>query len=206
MSIFSADAQTKSKASKSKKAKITAESKSKAEFAKKEKERQERFRLEREERLMMDSIRREEERLARDTFEMQRAAWTENRLREIDSTNQEKWKKQAEERELAYQSDRIQNEIAKEAKLNSYQGRQIQVINQTYSDKAKLVRENIEITDEEKKVQLTALNTERKEKIKAVIGKSKAKKLEKEQAKYFEKHGTDPELSWIQEAENVAKN
>lgn len=197
MSIFAADAQSK---------KSTSEKKAKAEFAKKEKERQERFRLEREERLTMDSIRREEERLARDTFEMQRAEWMANRLREIDSTNQEKWKKQSTERELAYQSDRTQKTIAKNAKLNSYQGRQIQIINQTYSDKAAMIRQDTLIAESDKRQQLASLNAERKAKIKTVIGNSRAKRLEKEQAKYYKQYGMDPQLAWIDEAEGMVKN
>ncbi len=197
MSIFAAEAQTK---------KSTSEKKAKAEFAKKEQERQERFKLEREERLFADSIRREEERLARDTFEMQRAEWMATRLREIDSTNQEKWKQQAAERELAYQSDRTQQNIANNARLSSYHGRQVKVINQTYSDKARLVKEDSVLTDAEKKDQLAALNAERRDKIQATIGKSKAKRLDKEQAKYYKQYGMDPQLRWTSEVEGMVKN
>jgi carbamoylphosphate synthase small subunit len=207
MSIFATEAQkTKSGAKKTKKATISNEAKVQAAIAKQAAERQAKFKLDNEERLLTDSLRKEDERVAAEKFETDRKAWTENRLREIDSTNKANWSALSQDKEQSLKAERNWDEINKAAKLNEYQGTQVKFINQSYSNKAKTVKENIALTDDLKKEQLSVLNTERKARIKSVLGNSKAKKLAKEQKKFETKYGADAELAWVSEVEGYANN
>ena len=62
------------------------------------------------------------------------------------------------------------------------------------------------MTEEQRKQQLATLNTERRTKIKATVGSSKDKKLEKERKAYFKKYGEDAQAKWIDEVEGYATN
>lgn len=203
MTFFAAEAQqTKSK---SKKKTVSAESKSKAAYAKIEKERQQKFEDQRMERLMDDSINREQERLEEYAKDSTRIAWKQMKMYEADSLHNDKWKNQSIEKDKWYATDRSQNAINKKAGLNDNQGRQIKAVNMIYNDRAKLVRENISLSDEQKTTQLVTLNEERRAKIKTIIGSSKEKKLEKERKEYSLKTQDDIEAKWINDVADVKK-
>lgn len=206
MSIFVADAQNKSGTKKTKVNYQKKEASAKAEFAKKELERQQNIETERVERLWADSVRKENDRIAEEKFAAERTAWKEARLKLIDSMNMEKYKSQSAETEKWAKINRNRDEVNRAAKLNINQGRQVNYINQTYHSKAQLVRDNTTLSDEQKKEQLASLNMERRSKIKAVIGNSKEKRLDRERKKYHQKNGSDMEVAWIEEAEGYTKN
>ena len=195
-SFLASDAQVKK--SKSKKSTVNKEARAKAEMAKKEKERYDNAETARLDRLYADSIRLDNERIADSSFDAERVAWKAGRIHEIDSTNTEKWKGQMAQQEEWLKVQRSRDEIIKAAKLDYNQGRQVKYINQTYHNKARLVREDSTLTDEQKKAQYITLNNERRDKIRVVIGKSKEKKLEKERQSYVKTHqGVDLDEAWI---------
>lgn len=212
VSMFAADAQTtKSKSKKkAKKTYMSSEAKAKAKekaevarIAKQTETRIEEFRLA---SLLSDSMRLDSERVARDSFEVQRQAYLATRLNEIDSVNKTTWKKLSEEKEIAAKTEHNLDEINRAANLGSYEGRQVKIINQTYFEKARQVKENTALTDEQRKQQFATLNAERRAKIKAIVGSSKDKKLEKERKAYFKKYGEDVQAKWIDEVEGYATN
>ena len=203
MTFFAADAQqTKSK---SKKKTVSTESKTKAKWAKIDKEKQQKFEDERIERLQDDSTSREQERMEEYTKDSTRIAWKEVKMRTADSLHNDKWKNQSIEKEKWYATDRSQNVINKNARLTDNQGRQVKNINMVYNDRAKMVRENVTLTDEQKKEQLVTLNEERRAKIQTVIGKSKDRKLEKERKEFTAKSQDDMEAKWINDVADVKK-
>lgn len=210
MSFFAAEAQTtKAKSKKAKKTYVSSEAKAKA----KEKAEIARVQLETEKRILeyktasfqADSMRIDSERVVRENFELERKAYLENKTREQDSTNKVTWKRLSDEKELSAKTEHNMDEVNKAAKLGSYESRQVKAINQSYFDKAKAVKDNTELTEDQRKQQLVALNTERRTSIKAVIGKSKDKKLEKERKEYVKKNGEDVQAKWIDEVEGYAK-
>lgn len=201
MTFFAADAQTKK--TKSKKKPVSTEAKAKAEYAKLEKERQEKFEEQRLERLYDDSVSREQERLEEFVKDSTRTAWKEAKLKEADSLHNEKWKNQSIEKEKYYASERSQNAINAKAKLSATQGSQVKAINMSYNDKAKVIRDNMELTEDAKTAQLVALNEERRSKIKAIVGKSKEKKVEKARKEYSMAHTDDVEAKWINDVANI---
>ncbi|HMJ47295.1 MAG TPA: hypothetical protein VK498_08195 [Ferruginibacter sp.] len=204
MCVFAADAQKKT----TKKTKVNYQKKeavAKAEFAKHEKERQDAIEAERVERLWADSVNKENERVANEKFEADRIAWKDTRIKQIDSTNTEKYKAQITKSEEWSKIYRNRDEVNRLAKLDAYQGKQVNYINETYHDKAQLVRDDAALTDDLKKQQLASLNIERRDKIKTAIGKSKEKKLEKKRKEYYAKNGADMEVAWINEAEGYVK-
>jgi hypothetical protein len=206
MTFFAADAQTKK--TKSKKKPVSTEAKAKAEYAKLEKERQTKFEEARLERLYDDSVSREQERLEEFVKDSTRLAWKEAKLKVADSMHNEKWKNESIEKEKFYATERSQNAINRSAGLNDNQGRQVKAINMSYNDKAKAIRNNVELTDEAKTTQLAALNEERRAKIRAIVGKGKEKKVEKERQEYTMKYSDDIEAKWINDVANIkpAKN
>ena len=209
MSLFAADAQTtKSKSKKSKKTYMSSEAKAKAKekaeaarIAKLTETRIEEYRMV---SLLSDSMRLDSERIARDSFEIQRQSYIAAKSMERDSLNKATWMKLSTEKELAAKTAHNLDEISRAANLGSYESRQVKIINQTYFDKARMVKENMELTDDLKRQQLSALNTERRTKIKATIGSAKDKKLEKERKAYFKKNGEDVQAKWIDEVEGYA--
>ena len=201
MTFFAADAQTKKKTSKKKP--VSTEAKAKADYAKLEKERQEKFEEQRIERLYDDSVSREQERMEEFVKDSTRTAWKEAKLKEADSLHNDKWKNQSIEKEKYYVSERSQNAINANAKLSATQSNQVKAINMSYNDKAKVIHNNMELTEEAKTAQLVSLNEERRAKIKAVVGKSKEKKVEKERKEYAMTHTDDVEAKWINDVANV---
>ncbi len=206
LTFLASEAQTKKSTGKKKaKTTVSSEAKLNADIAKIKQEKKEAMELQRLERLTIDSARRADEMLAEQTKDMERIAWKEQKLKEVDSTNQANWKKQAEEKDQWYATERSQLEINKAAKLSDNQGRQVKAINISYNAKAKAIIENVEFSEAQRKEQLTALNLERRTKIKAIIGNNKEKNLEKERSKYAVKHTDDKESAWLNEVA-ITKN
>jgi hypothetical protein len=201
MTFFAADAQTKK--TKSKKKPVSTEAKAKAEYAKIEKERQTKFEEQRLERLYDDSVSREQERLEEFAKDSARLAWKETKIKEADSMHNEKWKNQSIEKEKYYATERSQNIINKNAGLSENQGRQIKAINLSYNDKARVIRDNAELAADVKTTQLASLNEERRAKIRAILGKGKEKKLEKERKEYSMKFSDDIEAKWINDVADI---
>jgi hypothetical protein len=201
MTFFAADAQTKK--TKSKKKPVSTEARAKAEYAKLEKERQQKFEEQRLERLYDDSVSREQERLEEFVKDSTRAAWKETKLKVADSLHNEKWKNQTIEKEKYYASERSQNAINTKAKLSVTQGSQVKAINMSYNDKARVIRDNMELTDDVKTAQLVSLNEERRAKIKAIVGKSKEKKIEKARKEYAMTHTDDVEGKWMNDVADI---
>ena len=212
MSMFAVDAQTTKSKSK-KKAKKTymsseakAKAKEKAKVARVAKLTETRIEEYRVASLLSDSMRLDSERVARDSFEIQRQSYMATKLLERDSMNKATWVKLSAEKEMAAKTEHNLDEINRAANLGTYESRQVKIINQTYFEKARLLKENMELTDDVRKQQLATLNTERRAKIKATVGSSKDKKLEKERKEYFKKNGEDAQAKWIDEVEGFAKN
>ncbi len=201
MTFFAADAQTKKR--KTKKKPVNTETKAKAEYAKLEKERNVKFEEQRLERLYDDSVSREQERLEEFAKDSTRLAWKESKIKEADSMHNEKWKNQSIEKEKFYATERSQNAINKNAGLSDNLGRQVKAINMSYNERAKAIRDNIEIADDAKTAQLAALNEERRAKIRAIVGKGKEKKVEKERKEYSMKYSDDMDAKWINDVADI---
>lgn len=205
MCLFAAEAQTTKKGKKSKKTTISAEAKAKANAAKLQEERQQKFEDERLERMRYDSIRHENDRLADMRLDSERVAFKETRFKEIDSTNKESWKSASVQKENALKAERNRDLIASKANLGPTQSRQVKDINQAYNDKAKMVKDNVSLSETDKQTQLAALNTERRDKIKAVLGKAKERRYEKERKEFVQKNGEDTEAAWIDQSVVMTK-
>ena len=201
MGFFAAEAQTKKKSSKAKKP--TAEQKQKAALAKIEEERQAKFETARLERLEADSIRRADE--TRDEFvkDSLRQDWKAKRLAEVDSTNKVNWTNTVASRDAWYDHERSQNAINKSAGLNDVQGRKVKAINEQYNERAKMLKLDSTLTQEQVTTQLAAMNEERLAKIKETVGSSKAKKLEKARKSYAAKNTDDHDSKWINDVAAV---
>ena len=213
LSFFVADAQTTTSKSKKKKAKKTyvsseskAKARQKAEYARIQKETDKKIEDYRLASFQEDSMRIDSERVAKENFEIERKLYLETKTREQDSVKQLTVKKLNEQKELSIKTDQTLDAINRAANLSTYQGGQVKIINQTYNDKARMVRENLVLTDEQRKQELTTLNTERKAKITAVLGKARHKKLEKERREYIKMNGEDSQAKWIDEVEGYANN
>ena len=127
--------------------------------------------------------------------------YRQNGLREIDSLNKIRYATIAKSRNEIDLIDKTQMDINKAAKLNDYQGGQVKYINQTYTEKAKLITTGID--PQTKKQELALLNEERRNKIRLIVGKSREQKLEKERKEYFKKNAADESNAWINIAESV---
>ncbi len=199
--FFAADAQTK-KSKKSKKV-PNKEAIAKARFNKQEIEK----------KLLRDSLvvamRTEDSvRVAADSIsdlqkESESVAYRENGLKAIDSMNKEKYATMAAERAESDKAEKVQADISQTIKLSETTMKQVKIINTSYTEKAKLILKG---NEEQQKVQeLIALNAERRDKLKAIVGKAKERKLEKERKEYIAKNGIDKETAWMDIAQPVAK-
>lgn len=205
--LLAAQAQTTTKATKkAKKTHVTAESKAKAAMAQKEQERQDAIEAQRQDLLRSDSVRRDNDRVADSSFTMQQTMWKDSMNKMQDSTYTARYKTISTQQEDWAKLDRNRDAINKAAKLSTSQGNLVKNINQTYTQKAKVVTDDASLSTEQKQTQLVALNTERMTKLKAVLGNSKAKRLEKERKDYMKKNGTDVEEGWIDTAEMATTN
>ncbi|MFT3981214.1 MAG: hypothetical protein QM687_12135 [Ferruginibacter sp.] len=186
---------------------MTAEQKQQAAIAKIQKEKQEQFETARLERLYDDSVRKENE--TRDEFvkDSLRQDWKTKKLAQVDSTNNENWKRTVADKDAWYDHERSQNAINKKAGISDIQGRKVKALNEAYNSKAKLIKEDATLTEDAKKTQLAALNAERTAKIKEIVGSNKAKKLDKERKNYAKKNTDDHDSKWIDEsAASTKKN
>ena len=123
-------------------------------------------------------------------------------LKDIDSLNKIRYATIAKSRSDIDIAEKTQMDINRAAKLNEYQSKQVKYINQTYTDKAKVLMFGVD--PQTKKMELATLNEERRNKIRVVVGKSREKKLENERKDYFKKNMADESNAWINIAESVA--
>ena len=125
-------------------------------------------------------------------------------LKNIDSLNKLRYAAIAKSRSDVDNADKTQMDINRAAKLNDYQGKQVKYINQTYSEKAKVLLNGSD--PQTKKTELVTLNEERRNKIRVIVGKSREKKIDSERKDYFKKNTADESNLWITIAESVAIN
>ena len=201
-SFFAAEAQTK-KNRKSKK-QPNKESVAKAKFVK----------VEAQKKLMRDSLMigmkmEDSLRIAADfQSDLQKdslsLAYKQTGLKDIDSLNKIRYATIAKSRNDVDIADKTQMDINRAAKLNDYQGKQVKYINQTYTEKAKILISGVD--PQTKKQELVLLNEERRNKIRMIVGKTRERKLENERKDYFKKNTADESNAWINIAESVAVN
>lgn len=197
-----AEAQSK-KTSKKKAPKVSAETKLKNDIARIKEEKKLKNDSLRIYQYQSDSIRIEDERMAEETKATERAAWKEQKMIEVDSTNKAKWAIESASKDEWYATNRSQDAMNKAAKLNDMQGRQVKAINQTYLQRAKAIKADVTIAEADRTAQLTSLNVERREKIKAVIGNDKEKSLEKQRIKMTETDVDAAAFKWVDETTPV---
>jgi hypothetical protein len=129
--------------------------------------------------------------------------YRQNGLKNIDSLNKVRYATIAKSRSEVDITDKAQMDISRAAKLNDYQAKQVKYINQTYTEKAKILISGVD--PQTKKQELALLNEERRNKIRLIVGKSRERKLENERKDYFKKNTADESNAWINIAESVAK-
>ena len=200
LSMLGAEAQTK-KGKKSKKV-PSKETIAKAKFTK----------VEAQKKLMRDSLiiglRMEDSiRIAGDMVsdlqkDSMNLVYRENGFKNIDSLKQVRYGLIIQNREEADKTDKTQMDINRAAKLNDYQSKQVKYINQSFSEKAKMIVQGND--PQSKKQELAVLNEERRNKIRVIVGKSRERKLESERKDFIKKNGTDETNVWIGIAESVA--
>ena len=199
-SIFAAEAQTKkSKRSKKHPSKETI---AKAKFMK----------VEAQKKLMRDSVMismkmEDSLRIVADNMsDLQKDSlslvYKQNGLKDIDSLNKLRYATIAKSRSEIDIAEKTQMDISRAAKLNEYQSKQVKYINQTYTERAKILTSGVD--PQTKKQELALLNEERRNKIRSIVGKSREKKLENERKDYFKKNTADESNAWINIAESVA--
>lgn len=149
-----------------------------------------------------DSLRLAADNLADIQKDSMSLAYRENGLKNIDSLKNISYADIVKNRDDAYKMDKVQMDINRAAKLNEYQSKQVSYINQTYTEKAKVIIQGSD--PQTKKMELAALNEERKNKIKVIVGKSRINKLENERKEFVKKNGADENNAWINIAESIA--
>ena len=128
--------------------------------------------------------------------------YRENGFKNIDSLKQVRYGLIIQNREEADKTDKTQMDINRAAKLNDYQSKQVKYINQSFSEKAKMIVQGND--PQSKKQELAVLNEERRNKIRVILGKSRERKLESERKDFIKKNGIDETNVWIGIAESVA--
>ncbi len=128
--------------------------------------------------------------------------YRENGFKNIDSLKNVRYGLIIKNREDGDKMDKTQMDINRAAKLNDYQSKQVKYINQTFSDKARLLVQGND--PQSKKQELALLNEERRNKIRVIVGKSRERKLESERKDFIKKNGIDETNVWIGIAESVA--
>ena len=205
MTVFATEAQTKKTTRKNSKKPVSSESRLNSDIAKIKSEKRKAMEEQRMDRLYNDSVRVNDEKLEETAKDSLRMVWKDQKLKEVDSTNQVTWKQTIEEKESWYATERSQNAINKAAKINDNQGRLIKEVNMSYNQKSKALRDNMEMADEDRRTQLIMLNTERREKIKSIIGAKRETKLEKSRKEYTTKNKEDINSQWMNEYEVATK-
>lgn len=154
------------------------------------------MKLEDSTRLAMDSIAD----LQADSISI---AYKENGIREIDSLNKESYAAIEKNTSDYDKTQKLQADMIEGARLSDYKNRQVKIINTSFTEKAKVI---VQDGDANAKVQeLAALNEQRRGKIKALLGKSKERKLEKERKAFVKKNGVNADTAWMDIAESVSK-
>lgn len=128
--------------------------------------------------------------------------YRENGFKNIDSLKQVRYGLIIQNREEADKTAKTQMDINRAAKLNDYQSKQVKYINQSFSEKAKMIVQGND--PQSKKQELAVLNEERRNKIRVILGKSRERKLESERKDFIKKNGIDETNVWIGIAESVA--
>lgn len=128
--------------------------------------------------------------------------YRENGFKNIDSLKQVRYGLIIQNREEADKTAKTQMDINRAAKLNDYQSKQVKYINQSFSEKAKMIVQGND--PQSKKQELAVLNEERRNKIRVIVGKSRERKLESERKDFIKKNGIDETNVWIGIAESVA--
>jgi hypothetical protein len=154
------------------------------------------MRLEDSTRLAMDSIAD----LQADSISL---AYRENGLRAIDSMNNESFAAIGNNTSEWNKKQKSQNDIIQAARLSEYKSRQVKIINSSYIEKAKVIIQDGEASA--KANELVALNEERRNRIKALLGKSKEKKLEQARKSFVKKNGVDADTAWMDIVDSFAK-
>ena len=131
-------------------------------------------------------------------------AYKQTGLKDIDSLNKIRYATIAKTRNDVDIADKTQMDINRAAKLNDYEGKQVKYINQSYTEKAKILISGVD--PQTKKQELVLLNEERRNKIRIIVGKSRERKLDNERKDYFKKNTADEANAWINIAESVAVN
>ena len=98
-------------------------------------------------------------------------AYKQTGLKDIDSLNKIRYATIAKSRNEVDIADKTQMDINRAAKLNDYEGKQVKYINQTYTEKAKILISGVD--PQTKKQELVLLNEERRNKIRIIVGKSR---------------------------------
>jgi hypothetical protein len=154
------------------------------------------MKLEDSTRLAMDSIAD----LQADSISV---AYKENGLREIDSLNKESYAAIGKNTDEYDKTQKLQSDMIQGVRLSDYKNRQVKIINTSFTEKAKVIVQDGDAAA--KAQQLAALNDERRGKIKALLGKTKERKLEKERKAFVKKNGINADTAWMDIAESVSK-
>lgn len=154
------------------------------------------MRLEDSTRLAMDSI----SNLQADSISI---AYRENGNKIIDSMNNESFSAIANNTSEWNKKQKAQSDMIQSARLNEYNSRQVKIINSSFTEKAKILVQDGNANA--KAQELAALNEERRDRIKALLGKAKEKKLEKARKSFVKKNGVDADTAWMDIADSFAK-
>jgi hypothetical protein len=130
-------------------------------------------------------------------------AYKENGVRQIDSLNKESYMAIEKNTDEYGKTQKIQSDMIQGVGLSDYKNRQVKIINTSFTEKAKIVVQDGNAN--EKAQELLALNEQRRARIKALLGKSKERKLEKERKEFVKKNGVDPSTAWMDIAEANTK-
>lgn len=201
-SIFAADAQVKKSHKKAKKP--SKEAIAVAKFNKREAEKSLARKAQLDSLTSIDSLRLVNDSLADVQMETNRVAYREAGLKAIDSTNKETYASLIKQGNNTDLQNKASVDLSKEAKLSTYESRQVDYINQQYNEKAKILLQGTDAL--QKRQELAALNDERRAKIRAVVGKGKERRLEKDRKEYAQKNGFTADAQWVDIAESVSKN
>ena len=200
--VFAANAQTKKSHKKAKRP--SKEAIAQAKFKKQEEDKQLSRTAMLDSMRIGDSTRLQNDSLADVQKEMDRVAYKDAGLKAIDSMNKLSYGQLVKQRSSVDRSAKTEADLAKTAKLSSYEATQVKYINEQYNAKAKALTEGADANS--KKTELIALNEERRTKIRAVVGKGSERRLESARKTYSQKNGADEDSQWVDMAEQFAKN
>jgi hypothetical protein len=132
-----------------------------------------------------------------------RVAYRDSGYRAIDSMDKMQYAAHGVERTQWDKTEKFHTDVASTTKLSAYKTRQIKIINQSFSYKARALAKDSDL--QSKASELSTLNEERRSQIKAVVGKRKEKIIEKQRKSFIKKNGVDEDMVWIDVAESVVK-